>query len=512
MTSVKKMKSEKKGPALRTRKPFELMASLSKKEIKEFGNYLASPFFIPNEKRRKIMQVFCDRAVKLKVWDKDVDKARFVKGTDLPSDANAFDKLVSAFYDRLINFISVHAFQQDVWKPHYSAVKFYRERGIGEGEWQKRIHLAEKHLSETDENGLHFRNRVDLELEKAEHRAHRSYKPSEGRVGALHQYLDNYFYIEKMRFLCATLNEQYIFPAVDTPPATAEALNWIENFPNPPLLGRLYHLAFQILNGEDQGSHFEKLTSLLENNAPSSYTEELGEIYGYLINYYIRRLNRGDYSCLVELDQLYFEVLKTPLLFVKGELSDASFKNIISIKARRGNFEDAREFMENYAPRLNPDFRQAALDYNHAVILFHEQKFAAAIELFETLAAESLEIKIDHFYGLDIRCFLLKSYYEEMQDADWKTWEMLDEKCHALVRSLQAYIDRRRISERRKGIFHEFLALFKALLKVQNEPMTKTEKQSAWTELKENVMAVEFLSDRDWFLEKISRGQDQPAP
>lgn len=506
------MKRDKKGPALRSRKPFELMASLSSKEIKEFGNYLASPFFIPNENVRKALQTLHDRAVRTKVWEKDIDKARFIKGTDLPSDANAFDKLVSAFYDRLINFISVSAFQQDIWEPHHRAVKFYRQRGVGEVELQKRIHLAEKHLSETPENGRHFRNRIDLELEKAESQAHRSYRPSEGRIGALHQYLDHYFFIEKIRFLCATLNEQYIFPAVAPPPATAEALNWIQRYPNPPLLGRLYLLAFQILQGEDEGSHFEKLTSLLEKKDAESYTEELGEIYGYLINYYIRRLNRGDYSCLAELDQLYFKVLKTPLLFVNGELSDASFKNIVSIKARLGKFGDAREFMENHAPRLNPDFRSAALDYNHAVILFHEQKFEAAIELFETLASGSLEIKIDHFYGLDIRCFLLKSYFEEMQDADWKTWEVLDEKCHALVRSLQAYIDRRKISDRRKGIFHEFLVLFRELLKIQNEAMTKSEKRSAWEALAQKVEEIEFLSDRDWFLEKITKGRAVSAP
>ena len=152
------------------------------------------------------------------------------------------------------------------------------------------------------------------------------------------------------------------------------------------------------------------------------------------------------------------------------------------------------------------------MDYNEAVILFHEKKFAKAIERFETLASESLEIKIDHFYGLDIRCFLLKSYYEEMQEADWERWEVLDEKCHALIRSLQAYIDRRKISERRKGIFHEFLILFRELLKVQNEPLPKPEKLAAWEGFAQKMGKIEFLSDRDWFLEKIVKGRTDSTP
>lgn len=506
------MQKEKKGPSLRSRKPFELMAYLSNKEIKDFGDYLASPFFIPNQKRRKIMLAFYNRAVKVKVWKKDIDKISFVKGTEISPQANSFDKLVSAFYDLLINFISVDGFQKDVWEPHRSAVKFYRERGVGKIELQKRIHLAEKFLSETQENGQHFRNKIDLEMEKALGQSHRSYKPSEGRTGALHRNLDHYYYIEKLRFLCATLNEQYIFPSVVQPPNTDEILNWIHQYPDPPLLGKLYYLTFQILNGEEEVANFDKLKSLFENEPPESYSEEVGEIYSYLINFYIRRLNKGDYSCLPELDQLYMEVLKTPFLFSNGMLSDASFKNVVSLKARMGNFEDARQFIDEYGPRLKPDFQSATTEYNHAVILFHEKRFMESIERFERLMLESIEIKIDQFYGLDVRCFLLKCYFEEMQGANWKNWESLDEKCHALVRSLQAYIERRKISERRKRIFQEFLVLFRKLLRIQNEAMTKSEKQSAWIELNQNVMEIEFLSDREWFLEKITKGQNESTP
>ncbi len=506
------MQKETKGPSLRSRKPFELMACLSKKELKDFGDFLASPFFIPKQKRRETMVTFYNRAIKLKVWARDIDKTTFVKGTEISPQANSFDKLVSAFYDLLINFISVHGFQKDVWEPHRSAVKFYRERGVGAIELQKRIHLAEKFLSETPENGRHFRNKMDLEMEKALSQGQRSYKPSEGRTGGLHQNLDNYYFIEKVRFLCASLNEQYIFPSVVQPPATGEILNWVRHYPNPPLLGQLYYLAFKILNGEEEAANFDQLKGLVETELSGSHSEELGEIYSYLINYHIRRLNKGDYSCLPEFDQLYMKVLKTPILFSNGELSHASFKNIVSIKARMGNFEEARKFIDEYSPQLKSDFQSATTEYNHAVILFHEKRFSDSIERFERLMLESIEIKIDQFYGLDVRCFLLKCYFEEMQGADWKNWELLDEKCHALVRSLQAYIERRKISERRKHIFQEFLVLFRKLLRVQNEVLTKSEKQSAWIELKQNVMGIEFLSDRDWFLEKIIRGQNQSPP
>jgi hypothetical protein len=138
---------------------------------------------------------------------------------------------------------------------------------------------------------------------------------------------------------------------------------------------------------------------------------ELSDLYQYLLNYCIRRINAGRLVFQKELLAVYQSALEHGALLSNGTISQWDFKNVVTIALRTGNVEYARQFIHSYKQHLPSSQRTNALAYNLANLHFSEKNFRAAISQLQKVDLD------DVFYRLDARSILLKSYYE-LDDSD----------------------------------------------------------------------------------------------
>ena len=174
---------------------------------------------------------------------------------------------------------------------------------------------------------------------------------------------------------------------------------------------KLYRLIIRSLTEPDNETVFDELKSEVPLLTGRLSSAELSDLYQYLLNYCIRRINAGRLVFQNELLTVYQKALKHGALFSNGNISQWDFKNVVTIALRTSNLDYAREFIHGHKQFLPLSQRTNALAYNLANLHFYERNFRAAISQLQKVDLD------DVFYRLDARSILLKSYYE-LDDSD----------------------------------------------------------------------------------------------
>ena len=226
------------------------------------------------------------------------------------------------------------------------------------------------------------------------------------------QYLDNYFVAKKLQISAEKINLNFILKKEWTDPFLRNILQQIDEglFQKSPYI-QLYRLIITSLTEPENEAVFSLLKERLQSLTERLSAEEMTDLYQYLLNYCIRRINSGRLIFQDELLHVYQMALQDGALLAEGRISQWDFKNIVTIALRTRKLAFARGFIIDYENKLPPDQRINALAYNLANVNFAEGDYRATIK---QLAKVDLE---DVFYRLDARSILLKSYYE-LDDTD----------------------------------------------------------------------------------------------
>ena len=226
-------------------------------------------------------------------------------------------------------------------------------------------------------------------------------------------YMDQYFVARKLQISAEKINLNYILKKDWQDPFLEVILQQIDDgmFSNVPYI-QLYRLIILSLTEPENGAAFASLKSKIPEIIESLPESEITDLYQYLLNYCIRKINAGRLQFQDELLSVYQSALEHGALLTNGKISQWDFKNVVTIALRTGNTEYAREFIHGYKQALPSSQRTNALAYNLANLHFSEQNYRAAISQLQKVDLD------DVFYRLDARSILLKSYYElDDQDA-----------------------------------------------------------------------------------------------
>lgn len=226
-------------------------------------------------------------------------------------------------------------------------------------------------------------------------------------------YLDQYFVAKKLQVSAEKVNLNFILKKEWDDPFLENILHQIDSglFEDNAYI-RLYRLIIQSLMEPENESVFEALKKQVPSLLGKLSDAELTDLYQYLLNYCIRRINAGRLIFQEELLDVYRSALENGALLSSGKISQWDFKNVVTIALRTGNLAYAREFIHGYKPHLPLSQRTNALAFNLANLHFHEKNYRAAIAQLQKVDLD------DVFYRLDARSILLKAYYElDDQDA-----------------------------------------------------------------------------------------------
>ena len=225
-------------------------------------------------------------------------------------------------------------------------------------------------------------------------------------------YMDQYFVARKLQISAEKINLNYILKKDWEDPFLEIILQQIDNgMFNGVRYIELYRLIILSLTEPENEAAFDSLKSQVPEIIDKLPEAEITDLYQYLLNYSIRKINAGRLQFQDELLAVYQSALEHGALLTNGKISQWDFKNVVTIALRTGNTDYAREFIHGYKKALPSSQRTNALAYNLANLHFSEKNYRAAISQLQKVDLD------DVFYRLDAQSILLKSYYE-LDDED----------------------------------------------------------------------------------------------
>lgn len=297
------------------------------------------------------------------------------------------------------------------------------------------------------------------------------------------RYLDNYFVAKKLQISAEKINLNYILKKEWNDPFLQNILEQIDLglFDSSPYI-KLYRLIIESLTDQENESVFKKLKAQVPNLINKLPESELSDLYQYLLNYCIRRINAGRLVFQDELLSVYRSALEYGALFTGGRISQWDFKNVVTIALRTKQIAYAREFIYTYKPSLPTNQRTNAIAYNLANLHFAERDYKGAIK---QLQAVDLD---DVFYRLDARSILLKSYYE-LYDTD---------ALHYHATAFKSMLKRNKeISDHQRTLYLNLIRYTLALTKVSGE-------KSKLKLIEKRVKKNPNVADLSWLEQKIA--------
>ncbi|MBK9424657.1 MAG: hypothetical protein KBH11_02810 [Bacteroidia bacterium] len=376
----------------------ELLHSLTISEQKSFETYLNSPFF----RCDKELLILFNRLLSYPNSSKEAAFAHLFPG--FPYNDKQMRYLISDLNRHIENFITIKALDKKILLKKAIAAKSLSDRGCEK---------AYNHVHLEITTGNHFQNSAffRLQFEHAEeHLSHVARIESRKNIpdyGSVMNHLDTFYILKKLQLSCEIanmaniLNRKIEIPLIDE----INKLATSSPYQNTPAISIYFNL-LQTLTSNNPEDHFKEAEKLIKFNSGLFDPKELNELYQYIKNYCVRKINQGYTEYLKTLFGIYKDMLGNTKLTQHEYMSQYEFKNIVSISLRLGEKKWCKEFLEKQLSLIPPQERINASAYNTAYYYFMTDEFKKAIR-----KLQEVELN-DVFYQLDARVILLKSYYE----------------------------------------------------------------------------------------------------
>jgi hypothetical protein len=463
-------------------KLIRLLKSVSPWELKSFQKYVASPFFNVNEKVSQLLQIVIEN----------------YPGFD--DSEMAFDKLFKKLFKNekfnhqklryvmtdltllLEDFLAYTVFEEKTFYHKKFLLQKLREKNH-DAYFQQHLTAGYRQQENTVHRDLKFYKRQlgydELSYEFTSLKNNRAIDTS---LQSLSDNLDIYFLSNKLKYCCEILNRQNIVQVEYEIPFLDFIIAYLNknSFDHVPVIAVYFQILLTLKENENE-KQYQKLKSLLNKYAGFSMSE-LRDIYGFVQNYCIRKINTGSTKYLKELFEIYGRMLEKEIILENKELAHSHFKNIVAIALRQNEFQWTENFISKYAAYLNKELRKNSINYNLARLHFAKKEFRKALKLLTTVEFT------DVYYHLDSKSLLLKIYYEIEEI----------EPLFSLISTFSVYLRRSKlISEYQRMIYSNLVKHVKRMAKIKSGSNYSLDK------IKKSVATDSQIADIGWLKNKI---------
>jgi len=411
---------------------------------------------------------------KLEAWRACCPKQRY--------DDSRFRYLNSDLVVRLEEFIAHRGFIQNERHREVVLAAELGKRGATKA-WHTHLGKFESYIAEEKIRDANFyAHASEMEFTHLSLISSGNVEPQEGTIDRAADYLDRFYLIRKLQLCCEMFNVQNVFAREHQVFLLDEILMHLKNrsYEEVPVIA-IYFRILMTLRESDSEEHYHILRRLLSQHVHEVTMEEQRDMYKYVLNYCIKKINLGNISWQSELFDIYKTTLENSLLLIDGFLSHRDFKNIITISLRLRELSWAESAVPLYSLQLQDGERENAQLYNTANILFHKNDFSGALRLLQQVDFS------DIFYDLDARSIVLKTWFE------------LDEE-DSFEYHATAF---RTFLKRNKSVSEYQRTIYENLIRYTSQLMKAGTKRKKILELKEEVQRVTNIADLRWLLSKI---------
>lgn len=488
---------------MRHRKLYQLLVLLDEPAQMRFEAFLASPLFNSSPTQQTFFA--CWRRVVLPPrGDPDADHSpeELLAGTGLlPA---RMDKYCSGLYRLLTDFLALEGFLGSERAVLEQTARSLQTRNAPQRMREEQQERLQAHIDASPESGEKMLRRLEFHWEETSERIGRRETRELWKEDfrGLHEAIDSYYYLQKLRLACASANARLIYRQDEDP--ASDFLAQFRQSVDPkklPALTRAYWAVLQLYSDHsdhsDAGdeSAFRELFRILKEEGQAFGADEGQELFGYALNYCMARGNRGETVYDHYSAALYRELLDREIILVDGKLPPQAMKNIVVIHCVVGELDWVADFLIRCRDLLPPETDPQLLVYNEGVLAFYRADFPTTIDRMRQVISQ---LKDDIFYELDARIYLLKAKFEYL---DHLSIEEVDEM-YRMYDSFRIFIARNdKLSDLHKARYGNFIREFKRFLKLLEKPRRDA---SAFERLYAKVLATDRMVNKSWFLEKLN--------
>ena len=310
----------------------------------------------------------------------------------------------------------------------------------------------------------------------------RQKRMAENPIADIARNLDVFFIARKLQLLCEIVNVRNVMAVEYDFVLQDQIISVLKNgaFADVPVIA-IYFRIFMTITEPDEKQNFHELKELLHIHESLFRRDELRDMYQYLMNYCIKKINQGDSDYVRQLLEIYKSVIQNKVLFLGDHLSQWDYKNIVVIGIRGNEHEWVHEFLEGYKNYLLPSERENAYIYNTAYYYFSIGDFRKSLSLLRQVDFTDL------YYQLDMRAILLKCYYE-MDDQETFFYH---------TAAFRIFLSRNKlVSDYQRTIYRNMIKYATKLMKSNGDAeYLKT--------LTDEINSVKQIADINWIRKKV---------
>jgi hypothetical protein len=297
----------------------------------------------------------------------------------------------------------------------------------------------------------------------------------------INTYLDVFYIAEKLKIYSSILSWKSLINIETNPLFIQEIIQLAstQDYISYPPIAIYYQILLTQTEFENE-DHYYSLKELIKKHIHIFPKIEAKEISDSAINYTIQKYNKGNLLFLKENFEIYKESVENETLYTNSELSPWTFKNIVTAGLRNQEFTWTEYFINTYQSKINELYRENAINYNRAVLLFYKKEFSRAIPLLQKVQYDEVN------YGMASKTMLIGIYYE-IRDFD---------ALYSYFDSLKAYLSRNKTLNSVKKMSYLDLIKFTKKLADSNHINFDLHK------LKEQINVSSAFSKK-WLLEKV---------
>lgn len=469
----------------------DILRKFSSKEIKEFGEYIRSPFFNKNQSIIKLYEYLRKQypGFENKKVEKEIVYFKLFPGTKYN---DGFMRTIMFNLSQLAeDYIAFCNYKND----RYS-VKRHLAVELNNRDLKK---LFEKNIKEINamlekiriKDGDFYYNRFFIEYENLYYLSKLHFDKSEKFIykTGVHNIFNHitYFYLIRiLKFYLYILNTKNMYRVDYKTNIIEDILKGFnpELFDDVPLINIFYNLLMLYLK-EDDESYFYKLKKLAAALDDIPYEERV-ETHINMENYCKRKIRNGNKKFIDELFEIYKKELRDNCYTIMGMIPHKLYKNIVDTALKLNEIEWVQNFIEDYKKELADEHKENTYLYCKSIIEFYLGNFEKSLEILA-------KVKYDEIYHkAEMKCMMMAIYYELN----------LEDTLFASLDSFRHFLSNDKIiPDDRKQSYLNFIKYLKKLINWKNR---NNADKADLKLLKHNIECDEHLQSKDWLVNKIS--------
>lgn len=468
---------------MKNSKLIELLSSFDSTEIRQFCEFVASPYFNKNQELVHLMAY-------LEALAPDFSEQRVEKQTVFHAvfPDRAFDKRHLAYLMNYLlklaeRFLAIQRYEQNQMLSSCDVLDQYVDRKLDK-HYNYLFSKTQQTLEEKEKrDGSELYHKYLTAQIATRHFYSKQVRKFDPSLQSVCDELDEFYFFHKLKYSCEMLSRQTMLKADYQLAFVDEVKSYLLQQTGIDPLTEIYLYIFLSYSYPDEEQYFEKLMGLIDEHAQQIGQKIRREIYLYAINYCAPKTRKGIEKYFRIVVELYVKGIENKSLFDGNYLSHWTYTNVVRLALRIQRHQWVETFIKEYVDNLAPSVRTDAEHYNLAELYFHKGDYDAVLTHLNQLHFSDLH------YHLGSRVILLKTYHALEAD----------ESLLSLLAAFSVYLRRNKdVSIAIKKNYLNFCNLL-------NQLMRRNTKK--WKALGIRIKETQPLAERGWLLQVWEQGR-----